>query len=409
MKIGVPKETFPGERRVALVPDSTAALTKLGHTVVVQTGAGEDAGYTDDAYGQKGATIAGDRGEVFDSADAIVQVRGHGANADAGRADLYLLRPDQVVIGSLDPLSATAEAKELAERNVIAFALELMPRITRAQSMDILSSMATIAGYKAVLMAADHAPRMFPMLMTAAGTVSPAHVLIVGAGVAGLQAIATAKRLGAVVSGYDVRPSVKEQIESLGARFVEMDLETGGAQDAGGYAKDLGEDFIKKQRELMTKVVADSHVVITTAAVPGKKSPVIVTADMVKGMMPGSVIVDLAAERGGNCELTRADETVVAHGVTILGPTNLSSTIPFHASQMFAKNVVTFLKELTKDGELALDMDNEVHAGTLLTRGGEVVHPRVRELLGLPAAVSDSEPVAPEPAAEPSAIEERNA
>ena len=385
MKIGVPSETFPGERRVALVPDSVSLLSKLKHEVIVQAGAGVLAGYPDDVYKGKGATIATDRAEVFRSADAIAQVMGYGANAEAGRADLDMMRDGQIMIAMFDPLSAPDKVKELAERKVISFSLELMPRITRAQSMDVLSSMATIAGYKAVLMAANAAPRMFPLLMTAAGTVSPAHVLIVGAGVAGLQAISTARRLGAVVQAYDVRPAVKEQIESLGAKFVEMDLETGDAQDKGGYAKDLGDDFLRKQRELMTKVVAENHIVITTAAIPGKKSPVIVTAEMVRGMQPGSVIVDLAAERGGNCELTKPDETVVEYGVTILGPCNLSSTIPFHASQMFARNVVTFIKEISKDGAFALDMENEVHAGTLLTRDGEVLHARIRELLGMPA------------------------
>ena len=384
MKIGVPSETFPGERRVALVPDSVSLLAKVQHEVVVQAGAGVAAGYLDDAYKAKGATIVGDRAELFRSADVIVQVMGYGANPDAGRGDLDMMRDGQILIAMFDPLSAPDKVKELAVRKVTSFSLELMPRITRAQSMDVLSSMATIAGYKAVLMAADIAPRMFPLLMTAAGTLSPARVLIVGAGVAGLQAISTARRLGAVVQAYDVRPAVKEQIESLGAKFVEMDLETGDAQDKGGYAKDLGDEFIRKQRELMTKVVAENHIVITTAAIPGKKSPVIVTADMVRGMQPGSVIVDLAAERGGNCELTRPDETVVENGVTILGPCNLSSTIPFHASQMFARNVVTFLKEISKDGAVALDMENEVHSGTLLTHEGEVSHPRIRELLGMP-------------------------
>lgn len=398
MKIGVPKETFPGERRVALTPDSVAALAKPaegGHTLVVQAGAGEEAGYTDAAYRQKGATVVADRAEVFRSAEIVVQVRGYGANPQAGRADLKLMRPNQIVIGSFDPLSSPLAAKDLAERKVTVFALELMPRITRAQSMDVLSSQATVAGYKAVLLAADVSPRMFPMFMTAAGTVTPAHVFVIGAGVAGLQAIATARRLGAVVKAYDVRPAVKEQVESLGAKFVEMELETEGAADKGGYAKDLGEDFLRKQRELMTKVVAASHVVITTAVIPGKKAPVLIPAEMVKGMTPGSVIVDLAAERGGNCELTKPDETVVEHGVTILGPCNLPSAVPFHASQMYSKNIVTFLNELMKDSELALDMENEIHRETLLTRDGEVVNPQVRELLGLsPVACSAAVPAA---------------
>ncbi len=383
MKIGIPKESSPGERRVALIPDSLAALKKSDHEVMVESGAGQEAGFPDEAYREKGAVIVTDRTEVFRSADLVFQVRGPGANPKGGEGDLALMKPEQTVIAQFDPLSEPESVKKLAERKVVAFSLELMPRITRAQSMDVLSSQATVAGYKAVLVAAEVAPRMFPMFMTAAGTVRPAHVLIVGAGVAGLQAIATAKRLGAIVHAYDVRSAVKEQIESLGAKFVEMELDAGDAQDKGGYAKDLGEDFLKKQRELMTKVVAECNIVVTTAAIPGRKSPVIVTEDMVKGMMPGSVIVDLAAERGGNCELTERDKTVVKHGVTILGPADLPSTVPFHASQMFAKNCTNFLKELTKDGQLAIDTENEVHAGTLLTRDGAVVHPKIRELLGM--------------------------
>jgi NAD(P) transhydrogenase subunit alpha len=382
MQIGVVRETFPGERRVALIPDSLTTLSKKGHAVSVEAGAGTEAGFPDDEYRQKGATVVAERSELFASADVVLQVRGLGANPDAGRADLELMRPDQALIGLYDPLSNPQSVNDLAGRKVKAFAMELMPRISRAQSMDVLSSQATIAGYKAVLVAADITPRMFPMMMTAAGTISPAHVFVIGAGVAGLQAVATARRLGAVVQAYDVRPAVKEQIESLGGKFVQMELETEGAEDAGGYAKDMGEEFIRKQRELMARVVADSHAVITTAAIPGKKSPILITADMVKKMMPGSVIVDLAAERGGNCELTRADETVVENGVTILGPSNLPSAVPFHASQMYARNLVTFLEEMTKDGELNIDMENEVLRDTLLTSDGGVVQPRIRELLG---------------------------
>ncbi len=386
MKIGVPKETFPGECRVALIPDSATALAKAGHEMMVESGAGDAAGYTDEAYQKHGATIAADRASLFGSAEAVFQVRGFGANQAAGRADLELMRPGQIIFASMDPLGEPGAIQELAAKGVTAFALEMIPRITRAQSMDVLSSMATVAGYKAVLMAADASPRMFPMFMTAAGTITPAHVLVVGAGVAGLQAIATAKRLGAVVSAYDVRPAVKEQIESLGAKFVEMDLEAEGAEDKGGYAKEMGEDFIRKQREFMTGVCAESHVIITTAAIPGRQSPVIVTGDMVKGMMPGSVIVDLAAERGGNCELTKADEAVVVHGVTIMGPTNLASTVPFHASQMYARNLLTLFKEITdKEGALALDMENQVHRDTMVTRDGEVVNARIREILKMPA------------------------
>ena len=386
MRIGIPTETFPQERRVALTPDAIVALTKAGHEVIVQAGAGDQAGLPDDQYRDKSAKVVADRAEVFQSAEVLFQVRGLGANPEAGRADLELLHDGQALIAQLDPLWKPDLVKLLAERKVLAFALELMPRISRAQSMDVLSSQATVAGYKSVLVAAATSPRMFPMFMTAAGTITPAHVFVIGAGVAGLQAIATARRLGAVVKAYDVRAAVKEQIESLGAKVVEIEMEGQAAEGSGGYAKEMGEEFIRKQRELMAKVVAQSHVVITTAAIPGRKSPLLITGEMVQGMMPGSIIVDLAAERGGNCELSQPDETVVAHGVTILAPTNLPGTVPLHASQMFARNVVTFLKELTRDGALAVDMDNEVVKETLLTREGEVVHPRVLELLGQAAA-----------------------
>ena len=309
-----------------------------------------------------------------------------GANPEAGRGDLMLLRQGQVVIGLADPLGSPERARELSQRGVIAFGLELMPRITRAQSMDVLSSMASIAGYKAVLMAAMELPRMFPMMMTAAGTIKPARVLVMGVGVAGLQAIATAKRLGSLVSAYDVRPAVKDQVQSLGGKFVDLGLDTAGAEDKGGYAKEQSEDFLRRQREAMTKVVADSDVVITTAAIPGKRSPILVTADMVKAMAPGSVIIDLGAERGGNCELTQSGKTVVEHGVTIVGPLNVATTVPYHASQMYAKNVATFLEHLIdKEGKLVVNPADEITSGVLLCQGGEVVHPRLRELLGMPA------------------------
>ncbi len=299
------------------------------------------------------------------------------------------MKAGQIVVGMLDPLWRPEACRELAEQGVAAFSLELMPRITRAQSMDVLSSMATISGYKAVLLAAEALPRMFPMLMTAAGTVTPARVFVVGAGVAGLQAIATARRLGAVVHGYDVRPAVREQVESLGGKFVELPLETAQAEGTGGYAKAMDEAFYRRQREMMAKVVAESDVVITTAAVPGKKSPVLVTAEMVRGMGPGSVIVDLAAERGGNCELSQPDQTVVEGGVSILGPTNLPATIPYHASQLYSKNVVTFLSHLVKDGQLAFDIEDEISRETLVTRDGQVVNDRVRAALGMESPPSE--------------------
>ncbi len=385
MIVGVLKETYPGEHRVALVPAVLPSLKKGGMDVIVESKAGEQAGYPDSAYIEKGATIASSRAQVFEKADCVVQVRLLGANLTEGQADLAGFRKGQMLIGMAEALTAPQSVQDLASREVTAFALELMPRITRAQSMDILSSMGTVAGYKAVLIAASSLPKMFPMLMTAAGTVTPAKVLIIGAGVAGLQAISVAKRLGAAVEAYDIRPAVKEQILSLGAKFVELPLETGAAEDKGGYAKAQDETFYKKQRELLGKVIATSDVVISTAAVPGKKAPILITADMVGAMAPGSVIVDLAAERGGNCELTKPGHTVVVHGVTIHGPENLSSTVPFHASQMYAKNVATFLLHLVKKGEIQLDMNDEITKETMMTRNGEVVQPRIREVLGLPA------------------------
>ncbi len=373
MIAGVVRETFPGERRVALVPTNLAALKKANIDVVLEASAGTAAGYPDSTYENKGARIVSSRKEVFDSADIILYVRGLGANPEAGKADLELLKENQTLVAMLEPLTEKESLRLLAERGVTSFAMELMPRITRAQSMDVLSSMATIAGYKAVLMAADALPKMFPMMMTAAGTISPARVFVVGAGVAGLQAIASAKRLGAVVHAYDVRPAVKEQVESLGGKFVEMELETADAETSGGYAKEMGEDFLRKQREMMIKVVGESDVVITTAAVPGKKAPILITADMVKAMKPGSLIVDLAAERGGNCELTKVGETVEESGVKIEGPLNLPSSIPYHASQMYSKNMTNFLSLLVKDGGLQLDSDDEIIKATMVTRGGKVI------------------------------------
>lgn len=382
LTVAVPRETFPGERRVALVPDVIGSLTKAGLTVQVESGAGVAAGMADDAYAAKGAEIVSSRNELFAKADILLQVRAYGANPEMGKADLDLLKENQTVIGLFEPLTQQAQVREIAARKASVFSMELMPRITRAQSMDVLSSMANIAGYKAVLMAAEQLPRMFPMMMTAAGTISPARVFVIGAGVAGLQAIATAKRLGAIVKGYDVRPAVKEQVESLGARFVELEIESGDAEDKAGYAKAMDENFYRKQRELMTKVISESDVVITTAVVPGKKAPILITSEMVDAMPDGSVIVDLAAERGGNCELTKPGENVVERGVTIMGPLNIPAGVPFHASQMYARNITTFLLHLIKDGKPAFDMDDEITRETLLTRNGEVVNARVRDLLG---------------------------
>ena len=369
--VGVPRETFPGERRVALTPRGAEALCKLGCSVVVQRDAGAAACFADAAYVARGASIAS-RAEVFAAAEVILQVRCLGANPVEGRADLALFRPGQTLIGTGEPLTAIQECAELAAAGVSLFALELMPRITRAQSMDVLSAMGTIAGYQAVLLAATTLPKIFPMLMTAAGTITPAKVLVLGAGVAGLQAIATARRLGAVVSAYDVRPAVKEQVESLGAKFVVLDIDSATAEDKSGYAKALGPEFYKRQQELLAAVLAEQDVVITTALVPGKTAPVLITAAMAEAMQAGSVIVDIAAERGGNCELTRAGETVVHNGVTILGPLNLPSLAPRDASHMLSTNFVAFLRLIAPKGILEVNLEDEIIRATLVTRAVSV-------------------------------------
>ncbi|HUN90376.1 MAG TPA: Re/Si-specific NAD(P)(+) transhydrogenase subunit alpha [Terriglobales bacterium] len=390
MIVGVPTETYPGERRVALVPMVIPNLKKVGLDVIVESGAGTSSGYRDSDYTEKGARLVNTREEVFAQADIVVQVLAYGSNDLTGRNDVPLYRRGQTLIGFLRPLGSKEVVSEIAAAGITSFAVELMPRITRAQSMDALSSMATICGYKAVLIAAETVPRLFPMMTTAAGTVTPARVLVIGAGVAGLQAIATARRLGAVVSAYDLRPAVKEQIQSLGGRFVELPLETKDAQDAGGYAKAQDESFYQKQRELLGNVVAESDVVITTAVVPGKKAPVLVTEAMVNRMQPGSVIVDLAAERGGNSEVTRPGERAVVNGVTVIGSINLASTVPYHASQMYARNLATFLAHLVKEGQFNPRENDEITRETLLTQGGEIVNERVRQFFQLPALASAS-------------------
>jgi NAD(P) transhydrogenase subunit alpha len=375
---------------VALVPSSIPILAKGGLEVTVEAGAGAGAGYPDAEYVSKGAKIVAARRDLFAAAEIIVQVLCYGSNDTTGQADVPLFHSGQVLIGFLRPLGAVGPLQEIAGKGVTSFAVELMPRSTRAQSMDALSSMGTICGYKAVLIAADTLPRIFPMLTTAAGTITPGRVLVIGAGVAGLQAIATARRLGAVTSAYDLRPAAKEQVQSLGGRFVELPIEAKDAEDARGYAKAQGEDFYSRQRELLGKVVAENDVVITAAVIPGKKSPLLVTADMVKGMAPGSVIVDLAAERGGNCELTKPGEEVVVNGVTIIGWFNLASSVPYHASQMYSRNISAFLLHLVKDGKLRIDTNDEIIRETLLTQGGEVVNKRVREFFSLPALAAQS-------------------
>src|SRR6266581_5537388 len=390
MIVGVPRESFPGERRVALVPASIPNLTKAGLEVVVEGGAGAGAGYPDADYAAKGAKIAADRAEVFRAADIVVQILCYGSNDKTGKADIPLFRRGQVLIGFLRPLGSIETIQEIASRGVTSFSVELVPRTTRAQSMDALSSMGTICGYKAVLIAADTLPRIFPMLTTAAGTITPARVFVIGAGVAGLQAIATARRLGAVASAYDLRPASKEQVQSLGGRFIELPIEAKDAEDARGYGRAQDETFYARQRELLGRAVGESDVVITAAVVPGKKSPVLVTEEMVKRMAPGSVIFDLAAERGGNCELTQTGQTVVKHGVTIIGRINIATGVPYHASQMYARNLTAFLLHLVKDGKLRIDVDDEIIRDTLVTRDGEVVNERVREFFALPALVSQA-------------------
>ena len=390
MIIGVPKESYPGERRVALVPLVVPQLAKAGHQVLIESGAGAQAGYPDAHYAEKGAKIAASRADVFSQAELIAQVLAFGSNDVTGAADLPLLRKGQLLVGFLRPLGSADGLKMLAATGVSSFAVELMPRTTRAQSMDALSSMATICGYKAVLLCADALPRILPMLTTAAGTITPARVFVIGAGVAGLQAIATARRLGAVASAYDMRPAAKEQVQSLGGRFLELAIEAKNAQDARGYGVAQDESFYARQRELLGKAVGDSDIVITAAVIPGKKSPVLVTEEMVKNMAPGSVVLDLAAERGGNCELTKAGETVVRYGVTIIGRINMASDVPYHASQMYARNLTSFLLLLLKEGKPKIDVSDEIIRETLLTRDGEIVNQRVREFFALPALAAQS-------------------
>lgn len=383
MIIGITKELIEGEKRVAMCPANVQSFTDSGIDVQVQKDAGRAAGYMDGDYKAAGAKIIEDRAQLFKAADILLQVQSFGSNTQNYQQDLAMLRSGQLVIGMMDPLASPQAAQQVASTGATAIALELVPRISRAQSMDVLSSMATLAGYRSVLLGAEAAPRILPMLMTAAGTLQPARVLIMGVGVAGLQACATAKRLGAVVEAYDVRPAAREQIISVGAKPVELDLQTESSEDAGGYAKEQSEEFLRRQRELMTEVVARQDIIITTAAVPGAKSPILVTEDMVKAMKPGSVIVDLAAERGGNCDLTKQGETVVAHEVTILGPENVPSDLAHHASQMFGKNMQTLLELILDDGSINLNFDDEIIAGTVVSHQGDVPHPHMRKLLGL--------------------------
>ncbi|NIP38207.1 MAG: Re/Si-specific NAD(P)(+) transhydrogenase subunit alpha [Candidatus Dadabacteria bacterium] len=382
MIIGVPNEILEGEKRVAVSPSNVPALQKAGFSVIMEVDAGLSAGFTDKMYEDEGVRIVSNQDELFTQAKIILHVRGLGTTNDPNAGYTQKLK-NTILIGLLDPFNNPDVVKTLASNNVQAFAMELVPRITRAQSMDVLSSQANIAGYKAALIAADALPKMFPMMMTSAGTATPARVFIIGAGVAGLQAIATCNRLGAIVSAYDIRPAVKEQVQSLGAKFVEFDLETGESEDKGGYAKEMDDAFYKKQQQMMRDVIAEHDVVITTAAIPGKKAPVLVTADMVSAMKHGSVIVDLAAESGGNCEVTKPGETIDVNGVQVIGPMNVPSMVPFHASQMYSKNLANFLALMVnKEGKFEINKEDEVITGSLVTDGGAVVHEAVKQAIG---------------------------
>jgi NAD(P) transhydrogenase subunit alpha len=370
--IGVLKETPDGEKRVALVPADLKAIKALGADVLIEAGAGTASSYPDASYVAAGARVANTREELLRSSQIVLFVSPQTGLAGPGKAE-------QLFIGMGEALSKPGPHAALAKSGASTMALELLPRITRAQSMDVLSSMATLLGYRGVLLAADALPRVFPLMMTAAGTLSPARVLVMGVGVAGLSAIATAKRLGASVLAYDVRAAAKEQVASLGAKFLEIEVDSKEAEGTGGYAKAVSDEFLAKQRAAMLKAVADSDVVITTAGVPGKKAPVLLTREMVEAMRPGSVVVDLMAENGGNCELTKAGETVTVGAVTILGPRNVVSNLGAHASQMFSRNLLNFLKLIVKKGEMVLDTEDEIIRDVLVARGGEIVQPKVKE------------------------------
>jgi NAD(P) transhydrogenase subunit alpha len=389
--IGITRELVTGENRVSLCPENVQSLVDRGLELWIEQNAGAQAGFSDEDYTSVGAKVVSDRDELFAKSDVILQVQSFGSNTENADDDLKRLKSKQLVIGMMDPLAQPQAAQQVAGTGATAIALEMVPRISRAQSMDVLSSMATLAGYRSVLLGAEAAPRILPMLMTAAGTLQPARVLIMGVGVAGLQACATAKRLGAVVEAYDVRPAAREQIISVGATPVELDLPTESSEGAGGYAKKQSEEFLRMQREQMTEVVARQDIIITTAAIPGAKSPILVTEDMLKAMKTGSVLVDLAAERGGNCESTQVGKTVVAHGVTIVGPENLASDAAFHASQMYGNNIQTLLELILEEGQINLDFEDEIVAGTVIAHGGEVPHPYMRKLLDLPSLENESQ------------------
>jgi NAD(P) transhydrogenase subunit alpha len=383
MLIGVPKEIATGERRVAIVPEVVPLLTRAGHRVVVERGAGQRAGFTDEAYKAVGADVVDTPEQIYSTAQMILKVQRPARAESSSEAELDMLTKGTVLIGLLQPSGDPALFQQLADRDIIACSMELVPRTTRAQMMDALSSQSTVAGYKAVLLAANALQKFFPMLMTAAGTVRPARVLVIGAGVAGLQAIATARRIGAVVEAFDTRPVVKEQVQSLGATFVELDVHLEDAQDAGGYARELSDRHIKLEKELIHKHALQADVIITTALVPGKAAPVLVSAETVKEMRPGSVIVDLAGEQGGNCELTVPGETIVTHDVTIIAPLHISSDLAYHASQMYAKNISALVVLLAPKGELNLNFGDDIINAVVVTANGEVRHEATRRRLGM--------------------------
>ncbi len=383
MLIGVPREIASGERRVALVPEVVSQLTRAGHRVVVERDAGLRAGFTDDAYRGAGCAVVDTPREIYSTAQMILKVQRPGREESSGEAELDMLTEGTVLIGLLQPSGDPALFQQLAERQIISCSMELVPRTTRAQMMDALSSQSTVAGYKAVLLAANALQKFFPMLMTAAGTVRPARVLVIGAGVAGLQAIATARRIGAVVEAFDTRPVVKEQVQSLGATFVELDVHVEDAQDAGGYARELSEKHIRREKELIHNRALQADVIITTALVPGKPAPVLVSAETVKAMRPGSVIVDLAGEQGGNCELSVPGETVVRHDVTIIAPLHISSDLAYHASQMYAKNISALVTLLAPKGELNLNFNDDIIDAVTVTADGQVRHEPTRKRLGM--------------------------
>ncbi|MBA2776532.1 MAG: Re/Si-specific NAD(P)(+) transhydrogenase subunit alpha [Chloroflexia bacterium] len=405
VSIGVPKETVDGERRVSLIPDTVSRLTGSGVEILVEAGAGEGSSISDDEYAEAGATIVPDAAALFKRANLMIKVQApsHGAH---GGNEVAAMRPETTLISFLAPLVNHDLVKALAQQRITSFSMDAVPRTTRAQTMDAISAMTTISGYKAVLLAADHLPKFFPLLMTAAGTIRPAKVLIIGAGVAGLQAIATARRLGAVVEAYDTRPVVKEQVESLGAKFVEIDTGSSDTQDAGGYARAATEEELRRQQEGLNGRIAESDVVITTALVPGRPAPRLIPASAVAAMRTGSVIVDLAAESGGNCELTEPGETVVREGVTIIGLLNLPSTMPVHASQMYARTIQNLLGLMIKDGKLNLNMEDDIIRGMCVTLDGEIVHEQTRKAMGLDPVEAPAPVAEPELADDPALVDE---